>query len=88
MEFEHLLIDSLVKSKNMTEWKIALNERMNKVTGDDYTLCVAICWFADFEDIKKSFVERNKYITEKYMNSQNDVNDMWDIYKEDYSVYL
>ena len=88
MEFEHLLIDSLVKSKNMTEWKIALNERMNKVTGDDYTLCVAICGFADFEDIKKSFVERNKYITEKYMNSQNDVNDMWEIYKEDYSAYL
>lgn len=88
MEFEHLLIDSLVKSKNMTEWKIALNERMHNVTGDDYTLCVAICGFTDFEDIKKSFVERNKYITEKYMNSQNDVNDMWDIYKKDYSVYL
>lgn len=88
MEFEHLLIDSLVKAKNMTEWKISLNERMNKVTGDDYTLCVAICGFADFEDIRTNFVKRNEYITEKYINSQTDVNDMWNLYKEDYSLYL
>ena len=88
MEFEYLLIDSLVKAKNMTEWKISLNERMNKVTGDDYTLCVAICGFAEFEDIRSNFVQRNEFITEKYINSQNDVNDMWNMYKEDYSVYL
>lgn len=88
MEFEHLLIDSLVKSKNMAEWKIVLNERMHNVTGDDYTLCVAICGFTDFENIKKSFIKRNEYITEKYMNSQNDVNAMWNLYKEDYSAYL
>lgn len=88
MMFEHLLIDSLVKSKNVTEWKTALNERMRKVTGDDYTLCVAVYGFNDFENVKKSFVQRNKHITERYMNSQNDVNDMWEIYKKEYSVYL
>lgn len=88
MEFEYLLSDSLIKAKNLHEWKVALNERMHNVTGDDYTLCVAICGFTDFEDIKKSFVKRNEYITEKYMNSQNDVNDMWNIYKKGYSIYL
>lgn len=88
MEFEHLLIDSLVKSKNITEWKIALNERMHKVTGDDYTLCVAICGFADFEDIQRTFVKRNTYVVDNYINTQNDVNAMWEIYKKDYSTYL
>ncbi|MBQ7400064.1 MAG: hypothetical protein IJW06_06380 [Clostridia bacterium] len=88
MEFEYLLTDSLVKSKNITEWKIALNERMNTVTGDDYTLCVAVCGFADFEDIRNSFVKRNEYVAEKYLNSQQDVNDLWDIYKKNYSLYL
>lgn len=88
MEFEYLLTDSLIKAKNLHEWKVALNERMHNVTGDDYTLCVAICGFTDFEDIKKSFVKRNEYIIEKYMNSQNDVNAMWNLYKEDYSAYL
>lgn len=88
MEFEYLLTDSLIKAKNLYAWKVALNERMYEVTGDDYTLCVAICGFTDFEDIKKSFVKRNEYIAEKYMNSQNDVNAMWEIYKKEYSIYL
>ena len=88
MEFEHLLIDSLVKSKNILEWKISLNEHMHAVTGDDYTLCVAICGFNDFDDIRSSFVKRNKYVAERYMNPQNDVNDMWDTYKKEYSSYL
>ncbi len=88
MEFEHLLIDSLVRAKSLTEWKISLNERMNKVTGDDYTLCVAVCGFADFEDIRSSFIERNEYITQRYIETQENVNDMWEIYKKNYSKYI
>lgn len=88
MEFEHLLLDTLIKSKNIHEWKIALNERMHNVTGDDYTLCVVICGFADFEDIQRTFVKRNTYVVDNYINTQNDVNAMWDIYKKDYSTYL
>ncbi len=88
MEFEHLLTDSLIKAKSILEWKIALNERMHEVTGDDYTLCVAVCGFSDFEDIRSSFVKRNKYVVEKYMNSQKDVCSLWDVYKREYSIYL
>lgn len=88
MEFEYLLIDSLVESKNITEWKNSLDKRIRTVAGDDYTLCVAVCGFEDFNDIKSSFEKRNKFVAGKYVDSQKDVNDMWNIYKKEYSRYL
>lgn len=88
MEFEYLLTDSLMKSKNPLGWKMALNYRMNKVTGDDYTLCVAVCGFDDFKSIQDGFAERNRIVEEKYINSENDINKLWNIYEKEYSKYL
>lgn len=88
MEFEHLLIDTLNKSNNMLQWKVSLNEQMHAVTGDDYTLSVAICGFNDFEDIRSNFAKRNAYLTDTYINTKNDVYAMWDVYKKQYSIYL
>ena len=88
MEFEHLLIDSLVNSKNIIEWKNSMYNRISEVAGDDFTLCVAVCGFDSFDSIKNSFVGRNKYIINKYIENENDVNDMWNEYKEEYSMYM
>ncbi len=88
MEFEFLITDSLTNSQNVVEWKKILNERIKKVTGDDYTLCVAVCGFKDFDDIKQSFRKRNSFVEKTYINSQNEVATMWDIYKNGYSMYL
>lgn len=41
-----------------------------------------------FEDIQRTFAKRNTYVVDNYINTQNDVNAMWDIYKKDYSMYL
>lgn len=88
MEFEYLLTDSLVKAKNMYEWEIALNERMHDVAGDDYTLSVAVYGFKEFKEMQKNFMKRNDYVEDFYINSKNNINTMWDIYKKDYSAYL
>lgn len=88
MEFEHILIHSLVRSRNIQEWKLFLNEEMGAISGDDYTLCVAICGFKDFEDIRSNFFERNKYVSSVYMNPQGNLQDLWNHYKNEYSIYL
>ena len=88
MEFEYLLVDSLVKSRNVFEWKIALNERMHSIAGDDYTLCVAGYGFDDFEEIRHVFAKRNETLVKNYINPSNDVNTLWEAYKKEYSIYL
>ncbi len=89
MEFEYLITSSLVDAKNITQWKILMNEKMNAIAGDDYTLTVAVCGFEDkFESIRSTYVQRNSFLENEYINSQRDVNELWEAYKKDYSMYL
>jgi len=88
MEFEYLLIDTLLNAKSIIEWRIMLNDRMNQVSGDDYTLCVAACGFKDFDNLKSTFVDRREYVSNVYINNPEDVYNLWEVYKKDYSKYL
>lgn len=88
MAFEYLLTDTLVKAENLSEWKVLLNERMYEVTGDDYTLCAAVYGFDSFDKIKDSFEKRNSFVEKEYIDTEEDVNLLWDRYKKEYSLYL
>ena len=87
MEFEYLLLDTLVNSKNLYEWRAAMYDRILSVTGDDFTLCVAICGYKDFNDIKKRFIKRYAYMDATYINTQEDVLSLWEKYKVGYSSF-
>ena len=86
MEFEYLLLDTLVKSKSITEWRMAMYDKMQSVAGDDFTLCVAVCGYKDFNDIKKRFAKRYAYLVGTYIDSDEDVLALWEMYKENYSM--
>ena len=86
MEFEYLLTDTLCSSSNMYEWKTALYDAMDAVAGDDFTLCVGVCGFKDFKDMKKVFANRNLYVKEKYVDNDQDKSVLWEEYKKDYSM--
>ncbi len=88
MEFENLLLETLLRANSMHDWKIALNERFHAVAGDDYTLSVAICGFESFADIQKTFKARYLHLTDKYIKPKVDVNALWNEYKKEYSAYL
>jgi len=88
MEFENLLISTLIEAKGVAQWRILLNDRMQQVSGDDYTLCVAACGYKNFEDMKSSYKKRKKYIENTYINNSADVSELWKTYKIDYSKFL
>ncbi len=88
MEFEHMLLDTLLRANNLLEWKVALNDRMYQVAGDDYTLCVAISGFRDFDGIRRNFLKRAQVLTKDFLNPQYKESVLWERYKQSYSIYL
>ena len=88
MEFENLLTDSLVNSKNLKQWQQEIENRILAVTGDDYTLCVAVCGFNDYESIVEYIKNRNSYVFEKYVKCVTEPAILWEQYKKNYSKYL
>ena len=88
MAFEYLLTETLTRSSCMLEWKKLLYDGMYSVAGDDFTLCAAVYGFQNFEDIRSTFAKRCRYVYDNYINTAEDLNKLWDIYKPDYSKYL
>ena len=56
MEFEGVLLETLLKSKCFAEWESNLADVISSVAGDDYTLCLAAYGYGSYEVIQKSFI--------------------------------
>lgn len=58
MEFEYLLLESLTKSHNVSQWERQLCETIGKAAGDDYTLCGLSLGFGGFDRMRSAFLGR------------------------------
>ena len=88
MEFEYLLVDTLVRATGPMGWKQALNDRIHAVTGDDYTLSVAGLGYASFVEMQRSLLARHRVLEEQYIKSEQDPHLLWQHYKQEYSLYM
>lgn len=89
MEFERMLIGTLIESKSVSEWKEYLTSEIGKVAGDDYTMCALAFGFESFENMQKLFRERLQYLQTEYPVTETDpaaLEAMWNVYKESYQV--
>ncbi|MBE6625936.1 MAG: hypothetical protein E7628_01970 [Ruminococcaceae bacterium] len=89
MEFEYMLLDTLIHSSSINEWKETLNEYILKYTGDDYTMAIAVAGFGSFKKLKKMFLKRHKILYTRYISkldgvTSNSLHDMWREYKKVY----
>lgn len=96
MEFEGVLLDTLLKSEYVAEWESKLADTVGSIAGDDHTLCLAAYGYGSYEAVKNSFSERFKYIENYYLTpvSYIPVEDrdsrfeLWGSYCSDYMRYI
>lgn len=89
MEFEYMLIDTLLNSRSIAEWKQNLHKAYSQVAGDDFTMGAVVCGFNTFRNLKKAFFERKEYLYKNYIVRMQDATEeekrrMWEMYKRDY----
>jgi len=96
MEFEYLLLTTLLSSNSIYDWEIKLKRYLHKRASDDYTITVLICGFRKFKDIKLYYRERlhqlNREYISKLMTARNngdtaDIHMLWKQYKGLYYRY-
>lgn len=93
MHFEYILLFCLQNANNVDEWKGNIIKYLQKVSGDDATMCLATFGYNNFSELKRSFADRTNYLNEKYIIPLEDstdkiVKDLWDEYKKDYYCML
>ena len=88
MEYEYLLLDTLSASKSIEDWKSRLNKAFRKVTGDDYTLGMAVLGYKSFKQLKSSFAKRKDELYNNYISvlskDREENRKLWEIYKPGY----
>ena len=96
MEFEGVLLETLLKTKCVAEWETELATTIGSVAGDDHTLCLAAYGYGGYAVLQKSFARRYEYLKKHYLIpvSNMPVEDresrfeLWGSYCDNYMRYI
>ena len=87
MEFEFVLLDTLMESECIEKWKQLIEERLSLVSGDDFSMCALVLGFKNFDKVRKAMRKRHKYLKKNYISKLKDeksIRELWEEYKEEY----
>ncbi len=89
MEFEFMIIESMMHADNIGQWKQNLERYIKKYTADDYTMGIAVCGYKNFKNLKKAYIPRRMSLVSNYI-SRLELGDeamkayLWNEYKKTY----
>lgn len=93
MDFEGVLLDTLMKATSLLDWEQLLKEQIGQVASDDYTLQMAIVGYETFQALKAAYRPRMNDYRRLYsepiarMLAQNDregLKQLWNEYQKFY----
>lgn len=93
MEFEHLLLSTLLRSPNGESWEQELRKELGTVSKDDCTLCGAAFGFGSFDAIKRQLARRSDTLYRTYIYGLEECSpeeklQLWQHYKDHYQRLL
>ena len=95
MEFEGVLLATLLKSSCVAQWENSLAEIIGSVAGDDHTLCMASYGYGSFEALQAQLRGRYEQLSKDYLAPVaalpvDDIQSrlaLWGNYKTEYLKY-
>jgi len=84
MDFEYLILETLMLSESVEDWKNRLSERILGFAGDDYTMSLAAFGFGTFVDMKNYFLPRAELVRTQFVESDLPVEEKWNLYRTEY----
>lgn len=96
MEFEGVLIETLLKTNCVADWESSLAKAIGSVAGDDHTLCLAAYGYGSYQKLQKSFVDRYSHLEKEYLipvanipvENREDRFALWNSYRNNYMRYI
>lgn len=87
MEFEFLLLDTLMHASSVDDWQKSLQEVIGAIAGDDQSLAAAAFGFGTFENIQKTLAPRHRAL-QQLLSPLGDSTEkrweLWETYKQNY----
>jgi len=82
-----------MRSNNILQWEENIRTELDKIAGDDFTLCGLSIGYKEFKNIKKGLSARVKAMYQNYIKDIHKISyeekvALWNQYKDEYSTYL
>lgn len=87
MEFELLLLETLMRAVSADQWKMLLQQSIGEVAGDDQSLSMAAFGFGSFRDMQQALLPRYREMAELSAalgDSTEKRWEVWETYKNNY----
>ncbi len=96
MEFEGMLLETLLQASSPAQWEELLMSRIGKVAGDDFTLCLAAVGYEDFSHLQSACRRRYDALQREYLGSLTRIPmenrelrfALWQRYRGNYMRYM
>ena len=96
MEFEGVLLSTLLKAENAAQWESELADKISAVAGDDSTVCLASYGYGNYASLQKSFKNRYAQLEKNYLipvsnlpaDDREGSFSLWESYRDNYMRYI
>lgn len=96
MEFEGIILESLAESANTAQWQKSLTEKIERVKGDDFTLCLAAYGYRDYQQLRAAYLPRYQQLCSRYLDALKQMpagkieerRKLWQTYRIGYMRYI
>lgn len=96
MEFEGLMLGSLMSAKSVDQWETELADAIGAVAGDDHSLCLAAYGYRDLTALKRWLAPRYQFLQENYLAPLSGLGReelaprkaLWASYRDQYSRWM
>lgn len=96
MEFEGLLLSTLMEAGSPSQWEFMMAEAMGAVAGDDYTLELASFGFGSYQALQGAFRSRYDILCAQYLKPMEALDpgdrmgrtELWQHYRSGYLRYM
>lgn len=87
MDFEHLLLDTLMRAGSFDQWERSLRDAITEVAGDDASMAIAAFGYGSFAAMRKQLEPRYRTVCNMLLPLGDNSEarwQLWDIYKQNY----
>ncbi|MEW6600994.1 MAG: protein phosphatase 2C domain-containing protein [Nitrospirota bacterium] len=97
MDFEHQILDSLIKSSDLISWGKNMENIFREIAGDDVSMSLTALGWKEFDEMKNSFRDRLTFLEVNFIGPLNNfyqegndemIKSLWSVYQLPYEKHL
>ncbi len=87
MDFELLLLETLMKAGNVDQWQARMAEQIGMVAADDQSISICALGYGTFDAMKQALLPRYQFLSARLTAMGDSIDARWEMWEEYKTIY-